>query len=116
MVGREKRVSLGAYCAEGLRAGREKNCGYCSTGSELRHGMVFKFGVKCSSWELSVALWLFSAVNCKHMLCRFNERSTERLLLVQQYFDHAPVITFSLFLYLNFGFIRLKLSGRALGK
>ena len=67
MVGREKRVSLGAYCAEGLRAGREKNCGYCSTGSELRHGIVFKFGVKCSSWELSVTLWLLNAVNWKHV-------------------------------------------------
>ena len=49
MVGRKKRVSLGAYCAKGLRAGGEKNCGYCSIGSKLRHGMVFKFGVKCSS-------------------------------------------------------------------
>ena len=48
-MGREKWVSLGAYCAEGLRAGGEKNCGYCSTGGKLRHGMVFKIGAKCSS-------------------------------------------------------------------
>ena len=26
----KKEVSLGAYCAKGLRVVREKNCGYCS--------------------------------------------------------------------------------------